>query len=189
MALINKIEEKNAEGKLKELYKKMADPVDDKVANVLKVHSLNPNILEAHYDLYRQIMYGRSNLTRKEREMVAVMVSSVNDCGYWIEHHGAALHKLTRKNKNIVQQILNDYIKADISNKEKELLNYAEKLTNNNQKIDQKDINNLKQHGLIDKDILELNQVVAYFNYVNRIVDGLGVELEEERSKIIDGRK
>jgi len=82
MALINKIEEKNAEGKLKELYKKMADPVDDKVANVLKVHSLNPNILEAHYDLYRQIMYGRSNLTRKEREMVAVMVSSVNDCGY-----------------------------------------------------------------------------------------------------------
>ena len=82
MALIDIIEEENSEGKLKELYKKMADPVTDKVANVLKVHSLNPKILEAHYNLYKQIMYGRSNLTRKEREMVAVLASALNECKY-----------------------------------------------------------------------------------------------------------
>jgi len=189
MAWIKIKNEEIAEGKLKKLYQKMANPIDNKVANVLKVHSLNPKILEAHYNLYKQIMFGKSNLTRREREMVAVIVSYANSCEYWIEHHGAALQKLSKKNKHIVKQILNDYINADITNKEKEMLSYAEKLTKQSSNINKKNIDNLKSLGLEDKDILELNQVIAYFNYVNRIVDGLGVQLEKGRGTKNDWRK
>ena len=82
VAWIKIINEEKAEGKLKKLYQKMANPIDNKVANVLKVHSLNPKILETHYNLYKQIMFGKSNLTRKEREMVAVIVSYANSCEY-----------------------------------------------------------------------------------------------------------
>lgn len=99
-----------------------------------------------------------------KREMEAVLVSSVNSCKYLIEHHGAALQKLLGKNKDIVQQIVNDFNSADIFKKEKKMLRYAEKLTVNNKKIKQEDITKLKKYGLIDEDILKLHQVVAYFN-------------------------
>ncbi len=82
MAWIKIIKEENAEGKLKKLYEKMTSPTNKKVANVLKVHSLKPNILEAHYNLYRKIMFGKSNISRKQREMIAVVVSSINGCHY-----------------------------------------------------------------------------------------------------------
>ena len=74
---------------------------------------------------------------------------------------------------------MEDYNKADITEKEKEMLNYAEKLTKKPSSIIKADIERLKDKGLIEKDILDLNQVVAYFNYVNRLADGLGIELEE----------
>ncbi len=82
MAWIKMIEEDKAKGKLKKIYKKMANPTNQKVANVLKVHSIKPDILEAHYNLYREIMFGKSNISRKKREMIAVLVSGVNDCHY-----------------------------------------------------------------------------------------------------------
>ncbi len=82
MTWIKMIEEEKAEGKLKKLYKKMANPTNQKVANVLKVHSIKPDILEAHFNLYRKIMFGKSNISRKQREMIAVLVSSVNECHY-----------------------------------------------------------------------------------------------------------
>ena len=69
---------------------------------------------------------------------------------------------------------------ADISKKEKAMLCYAEKLTVRPSEITEKDLNNLKEYDFSDRDILDINQVVSYFNYVNRIADGLGVELEED---------
>jgi uncharacterized peroxidase-related enzyme len=82
MAWIKMIDEDKAKGKLKELYKKMANPTTQKVANVLKVHSLKPDVLKAHFNLYRKVMYGKSNISRKQKEMIAVMVSNVNECHY-----------------------------------------------------------------------------------------------------------
>lgn len=66
--------------------------------------------------------------------MVATVVSNINDCHYWVTHHGAALQKLIKDNEKaeiILDSILKDYNKADISEKEKEMFNYAEKLTKN----------------------------------------------------------
>ena len=180
MAWIKMIEEEKAEGKLKKLYKKMANPTNQKVANVLKVHSIKPDILEAHFNLYRKIMFGKSDISRKQREMIAVLVSSVNECHYWIEHHGAALHKLSDQ-KNLKKEIIHNYqASKKLTKKEKVMLDYAKSLTIKPTSVKVNIIKRLKNMGFSGEDILDINQVVSYFNYVNRIVEGLGVNLETE---------
>jgi alkylhydroperoxidase family enzyme len=77
-ARIEVIQEEQAEGKLKEIY----DRLGNRVANILKVHSLFPGSLETHLQYYKTIMFGKSPLTRAEREMIATTVSSVNECHY-----------------------------------------------------------------------------------------------------------
>ncbi len=81
MAWIEVIDEKAAEGKLSEQYEKLASP-EGEVDNILKIHSLSPQSLDDHYRLYRTLMYGRSPLSRAQREMIAVVVSAANQCHY-----------------------------------------------------------------------------------------------------------
>jgi alkylhydroperoxidase family enzyme len=75
------ISEEGAGGVLKRMYDRMRDPRGP-VDNILKIHSLNPAGLRAHYDLYKSVMHGPSELSRSEREMIAVVVSRLNDCHY-----------------------------------------------------------------------------------------------------------
>ncbi len=77
-----------------------------------------------------------------------------------------------------MDQVVDDYRTAEITDKEKAMLEYAEKLTRRPASIEKIDIESLREYGLGDRDILDLNQVIAYFNYVNRVADGLGIELE-----------
>ena len=176
MAWIKEIDVEQAEGKLKEVYKRILKRTD-KVANILKVHSLNPEVLEAHLDLYERVMFGESNLSRGEREMIAVVVSSANACDYWETHHGESLRIASEE--SIMDQVKKNYKTADISKAEKLMLYYAEKLTKKSYTIQKSDIEKLRNVGFSDRDIFDMNQVCAYFNYVNRIADGLGVVLEE----------
>lgn len=81
MAWIRVIDEERAEGALGELYRRVAAP-GGAVDNILKVHGLNPPSLAGHYELYRALMYGRSPLSRVQREMIAVAVSAANRCHY-----------------------------------------------------------------------------------------------------------
>ena len=81
-AWIDVIPEQDAEGLLRELYEKEWDKQHNLVDNILKVHSLHPETLRAHIDLYRTVMYGRSAITRPEREMIGVTVSAINQCHY-----------------------------------------------------------------------------------------------------------
>lgn len=81
MAWIKVIPEDEAKGKLKELYDRMTEPWGG-VDNIMKIHSLNVPSLKAHFDLYKTLMRGRSGLSRAQREMIAVVVSSVNRCHY-----------------------------------------------------------------------------------------------------------
>lgn len=82
MAWIRMIEEAEAEGGLKELYDEMIDPRVGRVDNIMKIHSLLPETMRNHYDLYRTVMYGKHGLSRVERELIAVVVSTVNHCHY-----------------------------------------------------------------------------------------------------------
>ena len=81
MAWIDTINERDADGSLKDQYAKLKDSrggADD----ILKIHSLNPESLDAHVRLYKTIMYGKSPIRRVNREMIAVLVSSINQCHY-----------------------------------------------------------------------------------------------------------
>lgn len=82
MAWIQIVEEAEATGELADLYREMYDPRVRGVDNILKIHSLNPATLRNHFDLYRTVMYGKSGLSRPEREMAAVVASALNHCRY-----------------------------------------------------------------------------------------------------------
>lgn len=82
IAWIDAVAEDDATGLLGELYAKERDRNTGLVDNILKVHSLHPETLRAHIDLYRTVMYGRSAITRVEREMIGVVVSKINACHY-----------------------------------------------------------------------------------------------------------
>ena len=81
MSWIKMIDESEAEGRLAELYKRYYDPAGG-VDNVLKIHSLNPASMEAHFKLYALLMKGRSELSRIQREMIAIVASTLNQCHY-----------------------------------------------------------------------------------------------------------
>ena len=81
-AWIETIDEADAEGLLRELYDKEFDKQHQQVDNILKVHSLHPETLRAHVDMYRTVMYGRSAISRAAREMIGVVVSAINECRY-----------------------------------------------------------------------------------------------------------
>lgn len=81
MAWIKVIRENKATGRLKQLYEKYMEP-SGIVDNILKIHSLNVKSMQTHYDLYAHLMRGRSDLSRSQREMIAVVASTVNRCHY-----------------------------------------------------------------------------------------------------------
>jgi len=81
MAWIDTINERDADGSLKDQYAKLKDSRGG-VDNILKIHSLSPESLDAHVRLYKTIMYGKSPIRRVNREMIAVLVSSINQCHY-----------------------------------------------------------------------------------------------------------
>ena len=95
-----------------------------------------------------------------------------------MEHHGAALHLLT-KNEELVSTLKKDYKQASIDEKTMAMLDYAVKLTEKPTNKGPNDIELLKVHGCTDREILDLCQITSYFNFVNRMAEGLGVKLEK----------
>ena len=79
---IEQIDEDDAEGRLAELYRRATDPASGRVDNILKCHSLHPEVLDAHLALYRASMQSSPSLPKREREMIAVTVSRLNGCHY-----------------------------------------------------------------------------------------------------------
>ena len=90
MSWINEVDVSEADGKLAEMYAALIKQ-RGKVSNILKVHSLNPEAMGNHLDLYMTLMFGKSGLSRAEREAIAVVVSANNDCEYCVAHHLEAL--------------------------------------------------------------------------------------------------
>lgn len=127
MAWIDVTDESEASGRLKTVYDEIAE-ARGKLSNIMRVHSLRPEAMRQHMALYKTLLFGRSSLPRADRELLAVVVSAVNDCAYCVRHHSEAL----------------------------------------------------RQVGFADEDILDINLIASYFNFVNRIADGLGVEFTPE---------
>ncbi len=184
MPYIRVIDEDKAEGELKAVYDEIIKG-RGKLSNIMKIHSLNPESMVKHLDLYKILMFSRgrsfrdkSELSRELKETIAVVVSKVNNCDYCVRHHAEAL-LFYWKDEGKVKLLIEDYNKVGFKEKELEILKYAEKLTREPHNITEGDVNKLKVDGWIDEDILLANLITAYFNFVNRIALGLGVEFTE----------
>jgi uncharacterized peroxidase-related enzyme len=176
MAYIEMIAEDKAEGELQSLYDTYRAPWGG-VDNILKIHSLLPHTLKPHVDLYRSVMFGKGPLTRRQREMIATVVSKTNRCVYCIRHHSDALYRLT-KDKAFTNSIRDDFRRAEISAEEKVMLAFAEELTQHPAHDFSPMVQQLRENRFSDEAILHITLVVGYFNFVNRMAIGLGVELE-----------
>ena len=149
------------------------------VDNVLRVHSLRPSTMEGHMALYKSVLHDEKNTIPKWfQETLSSYVSILNDCKYSLDNHWAnACYLINDKVKSDKIKISLDYRKPEKEFKGKELalLIYAEKLTLFPAKMSKSDYKKLKDSGLNDGEILEANQIICYFNYVNRSINGLGV--------------
>lgn len=167
---------------MREIYDELIEK-RGRLANVHTIQSLRPESIVKHIDLYMEIMFSRSELSRAQREMMAVVVSVVNGCVYCQHHHIEALNHYW-KNDERCDRILSDYRKADLGEKDLLLCNYAEKLTAKPGGFISDDFfEELKAKGFSDSAILDATLVVSYFNFVNRIVLALGVEDNPEERK------
>jgi uncharacterized peroxidase-related enzyme len=184
MAFIDVIEPDEAEpgSELAAFYERVGAERGS-VANVLQVTSLQPDLSEAHLDLYMTLMYDReAGLDRRTRELIAVAVSQANDCEYCVEHHSEALEKYER-DADLVEAIARDPGKADLDPADRALVDYATKLTERPGEVTEADVEELREHGFDDEDVLNAAAVTSYFNFVNRLNLGLGAELEEEEKE------
>jgi uncharacterized peroxidase-related enzyme len=179
MSRIKVIDENEAEGRLLEIYSDLLKK-RGKIASVHKIQSLRPESIVKHMDLYMEIMYTRSELSRAERELMAVVVSKANNCHYCQIHHAEALNHYW-KNNDRIKHLLKGHELAELSEKESLLCSFAERLTTDPSSFnDPHFVEQLKQIKLSDAAILDAVLVVAYFNFVNRIVLSLAVEIEHQ---------
>lgn len=152
------------------------------VDNVLRVHSLRPNTMRGHMALYKAALHDDANtLPVWLQETIGTYVSKLNDCPYSVANHWAnAAHLIgdaARAEK--IEAALDARSPQDVfDGAELALLHYAEKLTVLPGAMEKSDIDELKNAGVDDGEILEVNQIIGYFNYVNRCLNGLGVTTE-----------
>lgn len=180
-AWIRMVPVEEAEGTLKAMYDRVKTP-HGTVDNVMKAHSLRPHTMEGHVVLYRSVLHNPDNtLPFWFLEVVASYVSIINNCAYSLTHHFANARRLIRNRAR------SDAIRAALdagaperafAGKELALLRYAGKLTAAVARMERADVDSLRAAGCDDGEILEVNQVCAYFNYSNRLLNGLGVTTE-----------
>ena len=185
MAWIREIDEQDARGELAEVYESVIGS-RGKLANILKVHSLNPGALRTHVEMYMHLMFARSPLSRAEREAIGVAVSAANRCDYCVNHHAEALRRYDRDEAR-VGQIMRGEGFDELTPRLGAMLEYVTRLTTAPHALTEADIRSLREAGgLTDEEILDAALVAAYFNFVNRLALGLGVAFSAEEVKGYD---
>ena len=177
MAFIKLLNFKNSSGLLKKEYEKGLRRAG-RIWNVLTIQSQTPEILRDSMRLYNSTMFGNSNVPRFDRELLAVVTSISNECEYWIRAHLYDLRSETN-NQKLVDEVAENWKDSGLSEQQKAICYLAEKLTLNPGKINDNNIKEVKKFGYSDKEISEIVQIISYFNYINRVADGLGLEPEE----------
>ncbi len=181
MAWIREIGESEAAGRLAEIYAEIAQR-RGKVSNIMRVQSLFPEAMQTHLSLYITLLFGAgSGLTRAERELLAVTVSATNRCAYCVRHHAEALRAYWKDDHRLERVLAGDW--TELSERERALCTYARRLTSTPDQAKPDWVEELRRAGLTDEEILHANLIISYFNFVNRIALGLGVEFTEEEAR------
>lgn len=138
------------------------------VPNVLKAYAFNNEKLEAFVAFYNDLMLAGSSLSKLERELIAVAVSSVNKCYYCLTAHGAAVRQLSG-DPVLGEQMVMNYRVADLEPKQRAMLDFATLITEDPARIVEADRQKLRDAGYTDRDIWDISAVASFFNMTNRI--------------------
>ncbi len=180
MTWIKTIEYKDATDDLLKLYNQVKGP-NDNVDNIMLAHSLRPHTMQGHMTLYKYTLHHPKNKIDKWfLECIGVYVSLLNGCHYCVDHHFTGMSRLMNDTvrSDAIKEELNSRKHALLDTQHQAALDYAKSLTVSASTMEQAMIDAMRQSGWKDGEILEINQVVAYFNYANRTVLGLGVHIE-----------
>ena len=149
------------------------------VPNVLLAYAFAEKKLRAFTDMYNDLMLGDSALSKLDREMIAVAVSSVNHCYYCLTAHGAAVRQLSDDPK-LGEQIAMNYRAAELSPKQKAMLDFSVKLTERPDTIEESNRQALRDVGFTDRDIWDIASVAAFFNMSNRVAAAVDMKPNDE---------
>jgi uncharacterized peroxidase-related enzyme len=144
------------------------------VPNVLRAYSLRPQKLRNFVAMYNELMLAPSGLSKLEREMVAVVVSSANRCYYCLVAHGQAVRRLS-SDAELGEMLVMNYRVAPLDTRQRAMLDFAWKLTTAPSTLGDEDRSALRRAGLGDEDIFDLADTVAFFNMSNRMASGLDI--------------
>lgn len=149
------------------------------VPNVLLAYAFNTQKLEVFAAFYNDLMLAPSGLSKLEREMIAVAVSSVNHCYYCLTAHGAAVRQLSG-NPALGEQLVMNFRAADLDRRQTAMLEFSELLTRTPELIVEADRQKLRDVGFSDRDIWDIASVAAFFNMTNRIASATDMRPNEE---------
>ena len=150
------------------------------IPNVLRAFSLIPEKLRTFNIKYNELMLSEdSPLNRLEKEMIAVVVSSYNHCVYCITSHSQSVRELSG-DPILADILVTNYRAAQLSARQRVILDYAWKMTSIPQEVCEVDRQVLSDFGFKAEEIFEINDVIAYFNYTNRMTHGIGIEPNKE---------
>ena len=139
--------------------------------NVLRAYALRPEKLRAFSRMYNEVMLGESRLSKLEREMIAVTVSSANRCYYCLVAHGQAVRALS-DDPQLGEMIAFNYRVAELPPRHRAMLDFAWKMTQTPQDIAESDRDSLRAAGFSDADMFDICDVTGFFNYTNRVAHG-----------------
>ena len=149
------------------------------VPNVLLSYAFDEKKLRAFTDMYNDLMLGESGLSKLEREMIAVAVSSINHCYYCLTAHGAAVRQLSG-DPALGEMMVMNFRAADLSGRQKAMLEFSVKLTEEPAKIVEQDRQALRDAGFSDRDIWDIASTAAFFNMSNRVAAAVDMRPNDE---------
>lgn len=150
-----------------------------RVANLWQSLGSDPPGLAALHGLYRALMFDSAPLSAAQAEMIAVVVSATNGCGYCVTHHGPKL-ATALGDEALARAVAADYREANLAARDRVLCDHAVALTCEPAERTPADLERLREYGFTDAAIIKATEIAAYYNFTNRIVSVLGVELEPE---------
>lgn len=149
------------------------------IPNVLQAYAFDIDKLNSFTAMYNDLMLGASALSKLEREMIAVAVSSVNKCYYCLVAHGAAVRELSG-DPQLGEALVMNYKVAKVTDKQRAMLDFAVKLTKESANVVEADRQALRDVGFTDRDIWDIASVAAFFNMTNRVASASDMRPNEE---------
>lgn len=138
------------------------------VPNVLTVFSQNLKQLDSFTRFYNELMMGESELSKLEREMIAVVVSSENKCFYCLVAHGAAVRVMS-EDPTLGEHLVMNYRTAKLDKRQRAMMDFASLLTRSPQTVAENEIQALREAGFSDTAIWDLSNVIGFYNMTNRV--------------------